>query len=165
MPAPASGGKRAESVLLETWAQLPQGSGSRPHIDWDAIFALRSSVARELEKLRNSGAIGAPLDAEVDIYCTPSLAKTLQPFGEELRFVFITSGARVHAAEQRPTTAVASEEGERNTAWITVQASSAAKCVRCREKRVDVGGNAGHPELCGRCVINLEEPGAPRSFV
>jgi isoleucyl-tRNA synthetase len=164
MPAVAAPGKRAESVLLETWAELPQGSAARPHIDWDAIFELRGAVARELEKLRNSGAIGAPMDAEVDLYCTHGLAQTLQPFGEELRFVFITSAARVHAADTRPVAAVAMQEGERNTAWITVQPSTATKCVRCRERRPDVGGDARHPELCGRCVSNVEGPGETRRF-
>jgi isoleucyl-tRNA synthetase len=165
MPPVSGHAKRSESVLLETWAQLPQGSSARPSIDWDSIFELRGAVSRELEKLRNSGAIGAPLDAEIDLYCVPSLEQTLRQFGDELRFVFITSGARVHAADSRPATAVAAEEGERNKAWIVVQPTTAAKCIRCREKRVDVGGDARHPELCGRCVGNVEGPGESRRFV
>src|SRR5437868_12520119 len=92
LPGKRGPGERPESVFFETWAQLPQGSGIRPAIDWDAILELRSAIARELEKLRNAGAIGAPLDAEIDLYCAPGLLQTLQAFGDELRFVFITSG-------------------------------------------------------------------------
>src|SRR5690606_14490904 len=92
-------GQRGESVFLETWCALPAEAKAAPDIDWQAILELRSAVSRELEKLRNTGAIGAPLDAEIDLYCSGSLLETLQRFGEELRFVFITSDARVHPAD------------------------------------------------------------------
>jgi isoleucyl-tRNA synthetase len=152
-------------VFFETWAQLPQGAGVRPGVDWDAILDVRSAVARELEKVRNSGAIGAPLDAEIDLYCTPALLKTLSEFGEELRFVFITSAARVHPADERPGEAAPAQEGDRNHAWILVKPTTATKCVRCWHKRPDVGASAKHPELCGRCVTNLEGPGETRRFI
>jgi isoleucyl-tRNA synthetase len=157
-------GARNESVFFNTWVALPQGAGQRPSIDWDAILNLRSAVSRELEKLRNAGAIGAPLDAEIDVYAAPSLLQTVQPFGEELRFVFITSGARVHPADQRPADAVAAEEGESNLAWIVARPTSAAKCVRCWHKRPDVGSIAKHPELCGRCATNVDGPGEQRRY-
>ncbi len=166
-------GQRGESVFFETWAQLPQGAATRPTIDWGAILDLRSAVARELEKLRNSGAIGAPLDAEVDLYCAPALLEKLSAFGEELRFVFIVSDIRVHPAEERPGNAAAaspvgdsaaSREGGDNDAWIVVQPTAARKCVRCWHKRADVGSHAKHPELCGRCVTNVEGPGETRRF-
>ena len=157
-------GKRSESVFFETWAQLPQGSAVRPSVDWDAILEVRSAVARELEKLRNSGSIGAPLDAELDLYCSPKLLETLSPFGEELRFVFITSGARVHPAGSRPADAAAAQDDDRNAAWIVVQPSTAVKCVRCWHKRHDVGTSTKHPDLCSRCVTNIDGSGEDRKF-
>ncbi|MFL6617425.1 MAG: class I tRNA ligase family protein, partial [Povalibacter sp.] len=157
-------GARGKSVFFETWAQLPQGAGSRPSLDWDAILDVRSAVSRELEKVRNSGGIGAPLDAEVDLYVGPKLFDTLAPLGAELRFVFITSEARVHPASQRPADAIAAQEDDRNEAWILVRPTQYTKCVRCWHKRPDVGANAEHPEICGRCVTNLTAAGEPRKF-
>jgi len=148
-------GQRGESVFLETWCTLPLEAKEKPEIDWQAILDLRDAVARELEKLRNAGAIGAPLDAEIDLYLSGTLLETLQRFGDELRFVFITSAARVHPAEARPAEAVAAEEGEANTAWIVARPSAAKKCIRCWHKRPDVGSHADHPEICGRCVTNV----------
>ncbi len=164
LPATTATGKRGESVFFETWAQFPQGAAVRPAVDWDAILDLRSAVARELEKVRNSGAIGAPLDAEVDLYCAPALLQTLEPFGEELRFVFITSGARVHPAESRPADAAPAQDDDRNAAWIVVRPTNASKCVRCWHKRPDVGSSTKHPELCGRCVTNIETAGEDRKY-
>ena len=136
----------------------------RPAVDWDAMLDLRSAVARELEKVRNSGAIGAPLDAEVDLYCAPALLQTLEPFGEELRFVFIASGARVHPAESRPADAAPAQDDDRNAAWIVVRPTNASKCVRCWHKGPDVGSSTKHPELCGRCVTNIETAGEDRKY-
>ncbi len=157
-------GTRDESVFLHTWIELPVGANAPLAIDWDAVFGVRSAVARELEKLRNSGAIGAPLDAEVDLYCTQELERTLATFGDELRFTFITSEARVHPAAKRPANAVPAEEGERNAAWVVVRASEHGKCVRCWHKRPDVGADRDHPELCGRCVTNVVGPGETRRW-
>jgi isoleucyl-tRNA synthetase len=157
-------GKREQSVFFNTWVKLPSGSGEPSTIDWDALLQLRSAVMRELEKLRNAGAIGGPLDAGIDVYCAPALLALAESFGDELRFVFITSEARAHPAEQRPHDAVPAEEGEANVAWIVARPSTATKCVRCWHKRADVGSHPGHPELCGRCVTNLEGPGEIRRY-
>ena len=157
-------GKRPESVFFTTWASLPRGAGERPSIDWDALLKLRGAVMRELEKLRNANAIGGPLDAEIDVYCAPALLATAQSFGEELRFVFITSEARAHPAEQRPADAAAAEEGDGNLAWIIARPSAAAKCVRCWHKRADVGSHPEHPEICGRCVSNVSGKGETRKY-
>ena len=157
-------GKRSESVFFNTWIELPKDLTQRPSVDWDAVLNVRSAISRELEKLRNAGSIGAPLDAEVDVYCKGPLLDTLQAFGEELRFAFITSAARVHSADSRPAEAVPADEGDNNTTWIAVKPTTAVKCVRCWHKRPDVGQDSRHPELCVRCVTNIEGPGEQRRF-
>jgi isoleucyl-tRNA synthetase len=45
-----------------------------------------------------------------------------------------------------------------------VKPAAATKCVRCWRKREDVGHDSRHPELCGRCVTNVEGPGEVRRF-
>jgi len=42
---------------------------------------------------------------------------------------------------------------------IEARASSHAKCERCWHYREDVGSDAGHPTICGRCVQNLNAGG------
>jgi isoleucyl-tRNA synthetase len=48
--------------------------------------------------------------------------------------------------------------------WLRVQPSTHQKCVRCWHHCADVGTVAEHPELCGRCVTNLTEPGEQRRY-
>jgi isoleucyl-tRNA synthetase len=156
-------GAREESVFLATWWQLPDVHPTAG-VDWDAVLALKSEVSGELERLRAAGAIGAPLEAEVDIYVDAAQRARLEGLGDELRFVLITSEARLLDASQRPADAAAAVEVAKEGAWIAVRALGHAKCARCWHRRPDIGEDARHPELCGRCVSNLEGPGETRSF-
>jgi isoleucyl-tRNA synthetase len=157
-------GERSESVFLETWHPLPEVSASE--IDWPALLQLRTDVTRELEKLRDAGAIGAPLDAEVDLYCSPQEYARCNALGEELRFFFITSHARVHRIEGAPPAEAApAGNAGREGVWIAVKPTADPKCIRCWQRRPDVGSNPKHPQLCGRCVNNVEGPGEERRFV
>ena len=154
-------GERAESVFHATWHELPEASAGA--VDWDALMELRTDVTRELERLRAAGTIGAPLDAQVEVYCTAAQYPRFAALGPELRFLLITSEARVHEVAAAPAGAApaANLEG----VWLSVGADSDPKCVRCWHHRPDVGSHAAHPQLCGRCIGNLELPGEERRFV
>src|SRR5262249_7142744 len=143
-------GARAESVFHETWQPLPPVP--QDAIDWDALLRLRDAVKGELEKLRDAGAIGAPLDARVEVYCRePELAR-FAALGAELRFLLITSEASVHAAAAAPAGAVPAVGTGREGVWIRVTVDEDTKCVRCWQRRADVGADVRHPQLCSRCV-------------
>ena len=116
-----------------------------------------------MERLRDADQIGSPLAAEVDLYCGPELYALLSLLGDELRFVLITSYARLHEANHRPPEAVAAENVS-DGLWIAVSASSHEKCIRCWHRREDVGRSANHPEICARCVDNVEGAGERRRY-
>ncbi|MEO8223290.1 MAG: class I tRNA ligase family protein, partial [Gammaproteobacteria bacterium] len=151
-------GSRPESVLLSTWHELPPAPPAG--FDWTRLLAVRELAARALEAQRDAGAIGSGLDAHLNIYADGPLRTQLEAFGEELRFLFITSGAWVHPAAEHPAGALQGEG-----CWIEAVASSDPKCVRCWHHRPDVGVTVAHPELCSRCVTNLEGAGETRRFV
>jgi len=153
--------KPNESVFLNVWHQLPAGAEREPTLDWPGLIALKTQVARELERFRAAGIIGSSLEAEITIFAPEALASRYAALGDELRFLLITSDAKVVATESPPDTASkASEEG----VWIEVKPSTHAKCIRCYQLRADVGSNLKHPEICARCVSNVEGPGEERYF-
>ena len=154
-------GQRAESVFLSTWHELPALPAS--DIDWAALIALRADVARELERLRVAGQIGAPLDAEVSIWCEPAQYGQLSALGDELRFFMITSQAVVHAPGG-PVPDDAVPAPSLAGVLIRVRVAADPKCVRCWQHRPDVGTLSEHPELCVRCAGNLAMPGELRQF-
>ena len=162
LPAAA---RSAKSVFLTSWHEFPPLPASR--IDWDALIALRQAVLRELEKLREAGTIGAPLEAEVDIYALADHAARYRAVADELRFLTITSAARVHVVQSEPDGVVAAEAGSALIpgVWLRVQRSGGTKCARCWHLTVDVGQHAAHPELCGRCIGNIGDAPEQRSHV
>ncbi|WP_372521530.1 isoleucine--tRNA ligase [Sulfuricaulis sp.] len=155
-------GKRSESVFLEKWhalPALPERALDMPF--WNEVTAVRQAVAKELEKLRVAGDIGSGLDAEVDLYGDDSWQERLRRLGDELRFVFITSYARVHGLDEKTSGAV---ETEIKGLYVRVAPSAHPKCIRCWHHREDVGANQEHPQICGRCVQNVAGSGETRSY-
>lgn len=157
-------GERGDTIFLETWYE-----GLSPLVEeaemgrafWDRLLGVRMAVSKELERLRVAGGVGSSLDAEVDLYCDSSLRDDLLALKDELRFVLITSYARVHPLVERPEHAVDTEvEG----LALAVSPCDHPKCVRCWHHREDVGSSPEHPELCGRCVDNVAGEGEKREF-
>ena len=139
----------SDSVFLHTWHDLPPQANEADLIErWTRIRAVRAEVQKELETVRVSGAIGSSLQAEVTLHADPETLALLTPLGDDLRFVLITSQARVVAAD-----------ADR----VEVIPSAAKKCERCWHYRDDVDALAEHPGLCGRCVSNLFGEGEARS--
>ena len=157
-------GERAESVFLsnfsESEAEYPE-SAELNDAFWQKLMAVKTAVNKELEAKRAEKSVGASLSAEVDLYCDSQTAEILNRLGSELRFVLIVSRVGVSPLEEAPATAIASEA---DGLKIVVKASDHEKCERCWHHREDVGSDAKHPELCQRCVENIEGEGEYRSF-
>ncbi|MCP5261947.1 MAG: isoleucine--tRNA ligase [Rhodoferax sp.] len=119
---------------------------------WNLIRSVREMANKEIEALRASGQVGSSLQARLDIEVPQDshgeLLAALQSLGDDLRFVFITSGASVAPGSVLKTT----------PAPVTD-----AKCERCWHYRADVGHDAAHPGLCARCTSNLFGAGESRT--
>jgi isoleucyl-tRNA synthetase len=73
----------------------------------------------------------------------------LASLGDDLKFVFITSAIELVAGE---------------AIGIRASTSNGIKCERCWHYRDDIGVDADHPTLCGRCTSNLFGAGEARVF-
>ena len=151
-------GKTDDSIMLHTWRDvLPhQPEEAAIAARWAELRRLRADVQKRLEEVRVAGGIGSSLAAEVDLYAIGEIYDLLASFDDDLRFVFITSQARLHPGEHPD--APAGEVG----VGIRVTASAQQKCERCWHYREDVGADTAHPTLCGRCASNLFGTGEPR---
>ena len=95
------------------------------------------------------------------MFVPPAQVTRYEALRDELRFLLITSQAHVASNDAPPATAVQTAEPG---VWIEVKPSTQPKCVRCWHLRSDVGSDPRHPELCARCIINIEGPGEERQF-
>ncbi|HEY8010659.1 MAG TPA: isoleucine--tRNA ligase [Rudaea sp.] len=159
-------GKRDASVLFETFydgLEATQGTPQQRQF-WADLLAIRAATAKLLEGMRNEGAIGAALEAEVVLYAPESVHARLAPFVSELRFFFITSELRLADTTNVPAGAQ-SIEVDNQKLWSSAHVSGEHKCIRCWHRRPDVGVDPNHPEICGRCVTNLPDgPGENRRY-
>jgi len=80
---------------------------------------------------------------------------------DDLRFVLITSYAAVEPLADAPASAAATDVVGIK---LVVEKSAYTKCVRCWHHREDVGTHAEHPEICNRCVENIDGTGEVREF-
>ena len=155
-------GQREEHVLFTTWydglAPLPAGAALSA-ADFDALLELREKVSQVLEPMRANGAIGASLEAEVDVYADEATLSRFAPVADELRFFFITSRFDLKPVAGRP-----GAEGEGAGPWVHAVSTGHEKCVRCWHYRADVGSHADDPQLCGRCVENVNGAGETRRW-
>ncbi|MGA8009557.1 MAG: zinc finger domain-containing protein, partial [Thiomonas sp.] len=140
---------KTDSIFVETYWQWPEQADSAALLEqWARIRSVREATNKEIEALREQGKIGASLQAEVDLYAPPAEYALLSRLQDDLRFVFITSRATLHAAGEELR--------------IEVAPTTHAKCERCWHWRDDVNADPSHPGLCGRCVSNLYGAGEPR---
>jgi len=87
-------GENSESIFLQDWYQ-----GLNTGYENNSIETARQinpAIRKQMEGMRSDKVIGSSLDAEIDVYCSDEIYQSLSKLGDELRFVFITSYARIH---------------------------------------------------------------------
>jgi isoleucyl-tRNA synthetase len=134
---------RDASVFFETYTDgLPPAVADEAPLlaRWERLRAIRGEVQKELEVLRSAGSIGSSLQAEVVVTAGPDDFAQLAALGADLKYLLITSAARIEAGDALAVRAVP---------------SSHQKCERCWHYSADVGSHVDHPTVCGRCVSNL----------
>ena len=142
-----------KSVFEDVWYDIPaHGLQANKIKAWQSIIASRANAAKEIEVLRAAGNVGSSLQAELEFYVSDDSFDSLNSLADDLRFVTITSSAKV--------TKVANQAEQK----IVVSASKYKKCERCWHYVESVGCIAEHPTICGRCVSNLFGAGEARKY-
>jgi isoleucyl-tRNA synthetase len=157
-------GERNESVFLNTWYEALTPLTTDTTLDltfWNQVFEVRDATSKELENLRNEGKIKGGLTAEVSLYTEPTLFAQLEKLGEELKFILITSRATLLTTADKPADAIATSVDGLS---LVLSSSAHGRCDRCWHQTADVGQDATHPELCNRCIDNVDGDGEQRLF-
>ena len=140
-----AGAQNQGSIFFETFAKLPEVDETLLN-KWARIRAVRETVNKEIETVRTAGGVGSSLQATVTLTVPADDHGLLASLGDDLKFVLIVSQ-------------VVLLEGD---AQVDVVPATATKCERCWHYRDDVGADAAHPTLCGRCTSNLFGSGEAR---
>jgi isoleucyl-tRNA synthetase len=159
-------GERDEFVFTGTWyTGLPAvdatATNSLDNDFWQTVMKIKTEVNSALEKARNEKTIGGSLEAKVIVYVNSEKANLLAKLKDELRFVLITSEAEVKSLSEKTNTATALNE---SNIFIDVLVAAGEKCARCWHYKPEVGNDPKHPELCNRCIDNVDGDGEVREY-
>jgi isoleucyl-tRNA synthetase len=160
----------------EVWEHLPPFSGKSESVhlellpepvaayedeaiekEWKSILDTRVEVNRALELARKNKEVGHSLDAEVTIGISGPLLERLRGQEDILSRVFIVSKVRLAEAERIESGV---EAVEIPGMLIQVKPALAEKCGRCWVHDESVGTDANQPEVCERCIKELEAQSA-----
>jgi isoleucyl-tRNA synthetase len=139
---------RSISIFVETFWPLEAGDPALL-AKWERLRAVREAANKAIEEVRTTGQVGSSLQATLAIAANAEDRAILASLGDDLKFVTITSAVTLADAP----------DGE---LAVTVTPSKDTKCERCWHWRSDVGHDASHPTLCGRCRLNLFGAGEVR---
>ena len=156
-------GERSRFVFTETWFSGMDDLTSESELDndfWQQVLAVKTEVNKSIEKMRNEQGLGASLEAKVTLFTNAEIAEKLAKLEDELRFVLITSAAVV-VTDDKPANAI---DTELDGLAVLVEKADGKKCTRCWHVREDVGSNSEHPELCSRCITNVDGDGESRFY-
>jgi isoleucyl-tRNA synthetase len=135
------------SVFTETYSDTTAWTDDALLAKWARIREVRDVANKEIEALRAEGKVGSSLQARLSITAAPDDFALLGTLGDDLRFVTITSLAELLQGAELA---------------VRVAPSTDTKCERCWHYRADVGADASHPTICGRCTSNLFGNGETR---
>ncbi len=157
-------GRSELPVFAETWYALPDCSAKALKNEVvELLTEVKGELNKVLEQKRSEGLVGKSLETEATLFCGDELQSVLGSLENELRFVLLTSKVTLKPkADAQGIDDV--QPTQIDGLSILVNKTEAQKCVRCWHHSESIGENAEHPELCGRCVINVTTAGEERFY-
>lgn len=152
---PSFSGKE-ESIFLALWDELPDYILARElQSKWETFFEVRKKVTRALEKSRQSGVIGHPLDASVTLHAKDGIYGVISGKEDQLKEIFIVSEVKVEPSSG----GAASESEDESLPGLDVKVSKARgeKCQRCWNYNENIGQTDEYPGICPRCTSIMKQ--------
>ncbi len=132
-----------DSVHVEEFVASRVMLSAEDEKDWKELFDLRVRVLPELEKARQSKLIGKSLEAKVTLSGKADLLALVQRHADTFRELLNISQLQLQVAEGDLRAEVVKADG--------------VKCERCWHVELNVGQQAEHPTICGRCVEAVKQ--------
>ena len=154
-----------KSIFFNKWliindSEIPQTKINLEN--WEKILEIKKYVSKELENKREKNIIGSSLDADVKILCSDNLYNLLSEYGDELKFIFITSKVILERENNLKDGQIYEINGE--NLKVEIENSKNKKCERCWHRCISVGTDKNHKTLCVRCISNVYGSGEIRRY-
>jgi isoleucyl-tRNA synthetase len=134
------------SVHLAAWESRPLALTEREEQTWGRLFAIRPAALACLEKERQAKSIGKALDAKIILKGSAQVLGDLTDEEKEsLRELLNVSQL------------ILTRQPGGNELSVEAVKADGQKCERCWHWETDVGAEAEHPRICGRCVAAVRQ--------
>ncbi len=142
------------SVHLRAFPDIPESWRNDALAEkWVTVRRLRRAVTMAIEEKRAAKEIRASLEAAPVVYAGDAYHAAVE--GLSLPELFITSAARL---ERGDAPAGAFQAPEIDDVKVVVGLATGKKCERCWQVLEDVGADAEHATICGRCAEAVKNP-------
>jgi isoleucyl-tRNA synthetase len=139
-------GKNVNSVHESDWKPLTFKLDENEIFNWKSILALREIALSSLEESRKAKLIGKALEAKVVFYIAPN------------SFAEIVERSTIDFRELANISQIVfKKESNTSLSYCSVSKADGQKCERCWHWETDIGQNAEHPTICGRCVEAVKD--------
>jgi isoleucyl-tRNA synthetase len=135
-------GKNVNSIHESEFKPTNFAFSENENTNWKNFFALREHALPELETARKNKLIGKSLEAKAVLTISNEFANALK-FREDLRELLNVSELIIE---------ISILPAEKQKTFCVVMRADGQKCERCWHWETDIGKNAKHPTICGRCV-------------
>jgi isoleucyl-tRNA synthetase len=119
---------------------------------WERLTAVRAEVNKALDIARKEKIVGNSLQAQLTLAALPELKNFLVAQAESLLEITMVSELVLAEELDQPTLVSEAVEGLK----VGIAPVSHPRCTRCWMRMPTVGADAGHPELCHRCVEAIQ---------
>jgi isoleucyl-tRNA synthetase len=146
-------GKATGSVHEAEWKPMNFSTTEGEQASWKGFFALRDLVLPKLEERRKQKHIGKSLEAFITVVWgnrapLATVFESVKRDPEPLRELLNVSAVVPSADTANPET---------DEFAIEVLTGRGQKCERCWHWETDIGQNAEHPTICGRCAEAVKQ--------
>jgi isoleucyl-tRNA synthetase len=131
-------GKNVNSVHEANWQPAIFSLPETELELWKYLFFRRESIFPLIEEVRKNKHIGKSLEAKIVLTGKFSLLKAEQENSDTLRELLNISQLQINISDEPEV--------------ISIRRADGQKCERCWHWETDIGQNAEHPTICGRCI-------------
>jgi isoleucyl-tRNA synthetase len=163
-------GKKTESVHEAKWTNSVYEIDAKQQQKWSALYGFRKIILPELEKARQNKLIGKPLEARLNWFVHSDDFSHAAKVKSDLQEILSVSQVNLFLEDKKrelfparllfnpidhlPVDATLDRiDGQ----GVIIEHADGQKCERCWHWEMDIGKNAEHPTLCGRCVEAMKE--------
>ncbi len=144
-------------IYLETWFNKLFYIKNINNINiFKKLIIIKNKMNKIIENQKQKKIINSSLETEITLYLEKKFLKKIKKIKSELKFFFITSKVNLKKIKKK---------NKKNFFKIICNKHNGIKCKRCWHYVNKIEQNTKYPNICKRCLININGNGENRKYI